>query len=108
MRVAVIGSGSLNIDIAEFIPAEVSEIVFGASGIGTLAQRWADTNKIPKLVIGEACHSIGYETPTERDCLVIDLADYVLAIWDGVSGDTKNAIEYAQKTGKPVRVCPLP
>lgn len=104
MRVAVIGSGNLNIDIAEFIPAEVTEIISDANGVGTLAQRWADENKIPKLMIGEACHSIGYETPTERDCLIIDLADYVLAVWDGVSDDTKSAIDYAQKTGKPVRV----
>ncbi len=99
MRVAVIGSRNLNIDITAYIPAKSTEIIsIGSRGIEAQAEHWADENNIPKLVI-----RAGGAAPQRRR-LIIDMADYVIVIWDGLSKSIKAAISYAQKTGKLVQI----
>lgn len=42
-----------------------------------------------------------------RDCMMVDAADVVLAVWDGKKwGGTWNTIEYAIKQGKEIRYFP--
>lgn len=42
-----------------------------------------------------------------RDCMMVDAADIVLAVWDGKEwGGTWNTIEYARKQGKEIRYFP--
>ena len=42
--------------------------------------------------------------PLERNTLIVDNSDCVLAFWDGNSPGTKEIIEYMQKLQKPVRI----
>ncbi len=99
MQVAVIGSRNLNIDITAYIPAQTTVILScGSRGVEAQAERWADDNNIPKLVIRS-----GYSAPQRRR-LIIDMADYVMVIWNGTSNCMKAAISYAQRTGKPVQI----
>lgn len=39
----------------------------------------------------------------DRNRWMIDRADIVLAVWDGTPGGTKNAVDYAIKTKKPIK-----
>lgn len=105
MRVAVIGSRSLACDIGKYIPAGTTEIVSGgARGVDSLAERWADERHIPKLIIQPEYARLGQAAPHCRNRLIVDVADCVVAVWDGRSRGTREAIAYARKTGKPVRV----
>lgn len=106
MRVAVIGSRNLLVNVAEYIPVETTQLISGgALGIDTLAERWADAHNIPKLIIRPEYDTYGRAAPIRRNETIVEVADMVVAIWDGRSRGTKFAIEYAQKIGKPVRVC---
>lgn len=35
---------------------------------------------------------------------MIEMADYILAVWDGSSHGTKQTIDYAMKLGKKIKV----
>ena len=39
-----------------------------------------------------------------RNKLIVDSADFVLAVWDGKSKGTKSVIDYCKKQGKPHEV----
>ena len=52
MKVAIIGSRNLTVDISKYIPDGTTEIISGgAKGIDTLAEKYADEHNIPKLII---------------------------------------------------------
>ena len=105
MRVAVIGSRGLLVNVAEYIPEETTQLISGgALGIDTLAERWADAHNIPKLIIRPDYGEYGRAAPIRRNETIVEMADMVIAIWDGRSRGTKFTIEYAQRIGKPVRV----
>ncbi len=103
MRVAVIGSRSLTCAIEDYIPAETT-VSGGTRGIDRLAERWADERRIPKLIIRPDYARYGKGAPIWRNFLIVDLADIVVAVWDGRSLGTLATIRYARKTGKQVQV----
>lgn len=108
MKIAVVGSRGLSIDIASYIPPEATEIVSGgAIGIDTQAERYADQNRISKHIIRPQYGKYGREAPLIRNKLIVDEADLVIAIWDGISNGTKYTIEYAKSKGKPITVVKL-
>ncbi len=101
MRVAVVGSRCLCVNIAPFMPSGASAIIAGVSpGIGVLASRYADDHGLPKFLIkpGYACTSI------DIGKMIVDFADMVVVIWDGRSIDTERIITYAQGKGKKTQV----
>ena len=105
MRIAIIGSRNIDVDISMFIPPEATEIVTGgARGIDTLAERWADENNCPKLIIRPEYGRYGRSAPVVRNKVIVDVADMVVAVWDGKSPGTRFTIEYARESGKPVQV----
>jgi len=101
MIVSVIGSRNLNVDIAKYIPAGTTEIISGgAKGIDTLAEKYADENNIPKLIIKPEYEKYGKSAPLRRNKTIVENSDILVAIWDGSSNGTKFAIDYAKKIGK--------
>ena len=103
MRVAIVGSRNLMVDIAKYIPANTTEIVSGgARGVDTLAEHWADQNNIPKVIFKPDYKRHGRAAPIKRNVLIVEAADLVVAIWDGESRGTKFTIDYA--VGKPVQI----
>ena len=46
----------------------------------------------------------GRGAPLIRNKTIIENADYVLAVWDGKSRGTLNAIGHARKLGKPLHI----
>lgn len=105
MRVAIVGSRNLLVDIEKYIPENITELVSGgAKGIDTLAEQWADRNKFPKLIIKPDYNRYGRSAPIQRNRTIVEAAEFVLAIWDGKSRGTKFTIDYAKECGIPVKV----
>ncbi len=105
MKVAIVGSRGLKVDIAQYLPKKTTEIITGgAKGVDTLAERYARENGIPFCVLKPEYRLLGAVAPLVRNEQIVDRADMVVAIWDGVSRGTRHAIAYAEKTNKPLKV----
>lgn len=101
MRVVVTGSKCLSVDISEYLPTKIEEMVCGNKvGIDRCVKEYADKHNIPCLVLKTI-----YEKRKSRQAFdtiktMVDISDYALIIWDGKSKETKKAIEYCDLTGK--------
>lgn len=105
MKLAVIGSRGLSMDISPYIPDDCTEIISGgAVGIDTAAEYYADCHRISKHIIRPQYDKYGNKAPLIRNKLIVDIADEVLAIWDGRSRGTKYTIDYANQCQKPVTI----
>ena len=52
MRIAIVGSRDLNVDISKYVPNGATKIISGgAKGIDALTEKYAHENNIPKLII---------------------------------------------------------
>jgi predicted Rossmann fold nucleotide-binding protein DprA/Smf involved in DNA uptake len=81
----------------------------GAEGVDRLAAQWANSKDIPSLLMTPdfrrwpvAKHR--FKAYYMRDCAMVDLADVVVAIWNGKSSGTRLTKDYAKKQGKLARV----
>lgn len=106
MKVAVIGSRSLNIDIATYIPPETTEIVSGgAKGIDTMARKYAIIKGIRLTeFLPDYNRYSGRTAPLVRNKQIIEYADMVVAIWDGHSKGTIHSVELAKRMNKRVKL----
>ena len=106
MKLLIAGSRRIHeADLARYVPAEVDTIISGgASGVDTLAERLADERRISKIILRPRYDLYGRGAPLRRNEDMVQMADAVLLIWDGVSRGTKSTIDYAKKMGKPVTV----
>ena len=106
MKLLIVGSRSLtDFDLAPHIPDGVDEIISGgASGIDTLAERYADSHRISKHIIRPKYHLYKKAAPVKRNREMVDIADEVLVIWDGSSKGALSTIKYAQSINKLMKV----
>lgn len=106
MKVAVVGSRSLNIEIPSWcIPENTKTIISGgASGIDHCAREYAYKNHIFMLEVLPDYRHHGRAAPLKRNDAIIDYADMVLVFWDGKSRGSGYVIRQCRKTGKAVRV----
>ncbi len=106
MKIAVVGSRNLEIEIGRYLPEGITEIISGgARGIDRAAEAYADAHGIAKRIFLPDYQKYGRRAPLVRNRQIVQAAECIIAIWDGVSRGTKYTIEYAQSLGKPVRVC---
>lgn len=106
MRVAIVGSRNLvSVEIEKYLPTNITEIITGgANGIDTLAESYADFHGIPKIIIKPDYKKYGRKAPLMRNKTIVELADKIIAIWNGKSTGTLFTINYARKLGKDVEV----
>ena len=106
MKVAVIGSRSLNIDnIGKYLPEGVTEIVSGgAKGIDSCVREYAKKKGIKLTEILPEYSKYGRGAPLRRNLEIIAYADEVVAFWDGKSRGTKFVIDNCKKQSKKVTV----
>lgn len=106
MKVAIIGSRTLtNVDLEKYLPKNISLIISGgAKGIDTLAEIYADKHNIPKLILLPEYKKYGRNAPLKRNYLIVELADLVIAFWDGKSAGTQHSINYACTAGATIKV----
>lgn len=121
MKLAIIGSRSVKEEqmvweaIHTFVTKHsvegvpVTIISGGAEGIDKFAKSYANkwsmdhVEFIPYFKLDRASNYSARHFFI-RNKQIIDNADRVLAIWDGVSKGTEHGIKYSQKTGKQVMV----
>ena len=102
MKLLIAGSRSIrDVDISAYVPDETELIISGgAEGVAAIAEKYADEHGLPKRIFQPRYDLYGRAAPIRRNAEMVDLADVVLAIWDGVSSGTKHTISYAKKKNK--------
>ena len=103
MKLLIAGSRSIaDFDLAPYISEETDLIISGgATGIDSLAEKYADEHKISKLILRPKYHLYGKAAPIKRNECMVDLADEILIVWDGVSRGAQSTLKYAKKKNKP-------
>ena len=106
MKLLIAGSRGIdNIDLSKYIPEDVDTILSGgAKGIDTLAEEYADKNRLSKIILRPRYDLYGKAAPIKRNEELVNMADKVLIIWDGESKGTKSTINYAKKLKKEIEV----
>lgn len=103
-KVAVVGSRGFDdyTALVEQLDAlEIDMIVSGgAAGADSLAERYAAEHGIPTRIHLPDWKRYGRSAGVQRNRLIVEDADIVLAFWDGVSKGTASTIRLAQKAGK--------
>ena len=109
MKLLIVGSRSItNFDLSPYIPADVDTVISGgASGIDTLAERYADLHRLSKYIVRPQYNLYGRVAPLKRNEQMVDMADAVLVIWDGRSKGTQYTLKYTQKKNKPITLVRL-
>jgi len=126
MKVAIIGSRDFTdyklledtLDMMNLNPTFI--ISGGARGADTLAMEYANKRGIPTKVyeahwndlnarpLKIKTNSVGVKYNAlagfNRNKLIVNDADVIIAFWDGQSPGTKNSVEYADKKGKRVHI----
>ena len=125
MRVAVVGSRSItDQDLINYhldmllLPCggengdEVTIISGGAKGVDSLAREWARLNN-KDFILFKPYHLIDNSVMYHpryyfvRNKQIVDNSDMVICFWDGKSNGAKDAIKYARKCNKELRVITL-
>lgn len=104
MKLLIVGSrGIKDFDLNKYIPEDTDLIISGgAKGVDSLAEKYADDRKISKLILRPNYKRYGRYAPLKRNEKMVELCDFALIIWDGVSSGTKYSLEYAQKLEKQI------
>lgn len=109
MKVAVIGSRSLSMDIGHYLPYDTTLLISGgASGIDQCAEAYARKRGLPILLFPPDYDRYGRAAPLVRNQAIVEAADLVVALWDGQSRGTQQAVRYARGLGVPVALHTFP
>ena len=102
MKILIAGSRSIkDFDLSGYIPSDVELIISGgAEGVDSIAEKYADDHRISKLILRPKYDLYGRAAPIKRNEVMVDIADTVLVIWDGVSRGTLHTVNYARKKNK--------
>jgi predicted Rossmann fold nucleotide-binding protein DprA/Smf involved in DNA uptake len=93
------------LDLSPYVPSEVELIISGgASGVEALAEAYAHAHRITKLILRPHYKRFGKGAPIRRNREMVELADRVVAVWDGSSRGTAGTVAYAHKLKKEVTV----
>lgn len=76
----------------------------GARGVDRLAGEYAASNGIAFTEYLADWDKYGKRAGFMRNCVMVGMADAVIAVWDGKSPGTKHSIDYATSQGKQVFV----
>ncbi len=106
MKLLIIGSRSiLDFDLTPYVPKDTDMIISGgADGIDSIAEAYADSHRLSKLILRPQYAKFGRAAPLRRNEAMIEQADRVLVIWDGVSKGTQYSIQYAKKKQKDLTI----
>ncbi|MBR5869992.1 MAG: hypothetical protein IKZ09_03065 [Clostridia bacterium] len=104
MKLLIAGSRSITeFDLSPYIPSDVDTVISGgADGIDHLAEQYADAHRLSKYIIRPRYDLYGRAAPLKRNQQMIDMADAILVIWDGISKGTRYTLDYAKKQNKPI------
>ncbi len=75
-------------------------LIGGAAGIDRLAEEYADRMRLSKIILRPQYKLYGRSAPIRRNMELVQMADRILAIWDGRSKGTSFTVRYAKKLNK--------
>ena len=106
MKLLIAGSREItDFDLSEYITCDVDVILSGgAKGIDLLAEAYADKHRLSKVILKPRYNLYGKAAPIKRNEQLVEMADRVLAVWDGASKGTEHTINYAKKLNKDLTV----
>ncbi len=107
MKLAIIGSRGINIDLSDFLVDfyDIKLIISGgAKGVDSCAEEYARRMGIPTKIFLPQYDLYGRGAPLVRNKLIVEEADEVLALWDGKSTGTIYSLKYAKKLGKKIHL----
>ena len=104
MKLLIVGSRSIqSFDLSKYIPPQTDLLISGgACGIDSLAEKYADQHRISKLILRPKYFLYGKAAPIKRNEEMVELADEILIVWDGISRGTHHLLKYAKKKNKPL------
>ena len=104
MKLLIVGSRTIrDFDLSPYVSSEVDTIISGgAEGIDLLAEQYADDHRLSKFIVRPRYDIYGRSAPLKRNKQMVDMADFVLVIWDGCSKGTQYTLKYAKSTDKPL------
>ena len=104
MKILIAGSRTIeDFDLSKYISPDADLIISGgARGIDSIAEAYADEHSISKLILRPRFDLYGSEAPFKRNEAMVDMADTIFVVWDGISRGTKHMIDYAKKQNKPI------
>ena len=104
MKLLIAGSRSItHFDLSPYIPVNTDTILCGgACGIDHLAEQYADTHRLSKYIIRPRYDLYRRAAPIRRNEQMVDMAEAVLIVWDGVSKGTRHTLQYAKEKNKPI------
>jgi hypothetical protein len=76
----------------------------GAKGPDSLGIKWANEYKIPIVLFKPDWNQYGKSAGIRRNIEMSNVADALVAVWDGESRGTKHMISRMKELGKPVYV----
>jgi len=110
MKVAIIGSREFN-DYAlvcktlDPVKNRITLIVSGgARGADSLGERYAEENGIGTRIFIPDWDRYGKRAGFLRNKDIVEVADVIVAFWDGKSPGTASALDYAEQMEKPCKV----
>jgi NAD(P)-dependent dehydrogenase (short-subunit alcohol dehydrogenase family) len=110
VRVAIVGSRHFpELErVAEYVrslPATISLVTGGASGVDATATRAARERGLPVRVLGASFEEAAdAESAQERNQRLVAACDVLVAFWDGSSQGTRRTVERALDGGREVHV----
>jgi hypothetical protein len=109
MKILIAGSRSITeYDLKGLINESVDLIICGgAKGVDSLAEKVADELGISKLVMRPEYKKYGRAAPLLRNNRMVEIADEVIVIWDGISKGAKYTAELAKNKNKKVTLIDL-
>ena len=111
MKIAVIGSRTfddqiqLNKELSEVFKDGDCLVSGGAKGADKLAEDWCRENDFECEIIYPDWQKHGQSAAFKRNHTIIEMADSVVAFWDGQSKGTKHSIDLAKQKGIDVKIC---
>ena len=106
MKLLIVSSRSItDFDLSPYISAEVDTVISGgAIGIDSLAERYADLHRLSKYILRPRYDLYGRAATLKRNEKMVDMADAVLVIWDGLSKGSQYIVKYTKKMNKPMTI----
>lgn len=76
----------------------------GAKGADSLGEKFADDNKINKIIFYPEWNKYGKKAGYLRNINIVENSDYIIAFWNGKSKGTEHSINLAKKYNKKIKI----
>lgn len=109
MKTIIAGSREIqNVDIGSVVEESgfvITEVISGgANGIDQLGEQWACEHGIPVRRVLPNWRQFGRAAGPIRNREMAELADALIAVWDGRSRGTRSMIEHAERLGLQIHI----